>query len=120
MWYPGRARECPSSKNVFRGVITLVNELAILCDRMGIDVWEVVQQQHTKPFGFMPFCPVPDWGHCMPIGPVLPLLARAILERYEELAGGISINMPHYAVSRIAAALNREKAGKWQPGLILG
>lgn len=101
-------------ENVFRGVnIALVNELAILCERMGVDVWEVIEAAKTKPFGFMPFYPGPGLGgHCIPIDPFyLSWRARAFDMNTEfiELAGRVNVNMPYYAMSRIAAALNSEK-----------
>lgn len=100
-------------ENVFRSVnIALVNELAILCDRMGVDVWEVIEAARTKPFGFMPFYPGPGLGgHCIPIDPFyLSWRARALgmTTEFIELAGRINTNMPYYALSRIAAALNAE------------
>ena len=101
-------------ENVFRGVnIALINELAVLCDRMGIDVWEVIRAASTKPFGFMPFYPGPGMGgHCIPIDPFyLSWRARAfdVNTEFIELAGRINVNMPHYAFGRIGAALNSMK-----------
>ena len=101
-------------ENIFRGVnIALVNELAILCERMGVDVWEVIEAAATKPFGFMPFYPGPGLGgHCIPIDPFyLTWRARAfeMTTEFIELAGRINVNMPHYAFSRIASALNARK-----------
>lgn len=101
-------------ENIFRGVnIALVNELAILCDRMGIDVWEVVDAAATKPFGFMPFYPGPGLGgHCIPIDPFyLAWRARAFGMNAEfiELAGRVNVNMPRYAFGRIGEALNKDK-----------
>lgn len=101
-------------ENIFRGVnIALVNELAVLCNRMGIDVWEVVDAASTKPFGFMPFYPGPGLGgHCIPIDPFyLSWRARAfdMTTEFIELAGRININMPYYAVSRISNVLNLDK-----------
>lgn len=101
-------------ENVFRGVnIALVNELAVLCHRMGIDVWEVIEAAKTKPFGFMPFYPGPGLGgHCIPIDPFyLSWRARAfdMSTEFIELAGRTNVDMPYYAVGRIAAALNSEK-----------
>lgn len=101
-------------ENVFRGVnIALVNELAILCDRMGIDIWEVVEAAKTKPFGFMPFYPGPGLGgHCIPIDPFyLSWRARAfdMSTEFIELAGRTNVNMPYYAVRRITSALNDER-----------
>jgi UDP-N-acetyl-D-glucosamine dehydrogenase len=101
-------------ENIFRGVnIALINELAILCNRMGVDVWEVVDAAKSKPFGFMPFYPGPGLGgHCIPIDPFyLSWRARAFDMNAEfiELAGRINVNMPYYAASRISAALNAHK-----------
>ncbi len=101
-------------ENVFRGVnIALVNELAVLCHRMGIDVWEVIEAAKTKPFGFMPFYPGPGLGgHCIPIDPFyLSWRARAfdMSTEFIELAGRTNVDMPYYAVGRITAALNSEK-----------
>ncbi len=98
-------------ENTFRAVnIALVNELAILCDRMGIDVWETIRAASTKPFGFMPFWPGPGLGgHCIPVDPFyLTWRAKAfdLTTEFVELAGRINVNMPYYAVSRIARALN--------------
>jgi UDP-N-acetyl-D-glucosamine dehydrogenase len=101
-------------ENIFRGVnIALINELAILCHRMGVDVWEVVEAAKTKPFGFMPFYPGPGLGgHCIPIDPFyLSWRARAfdMSAEFIELAGRINVNMPYHAFARISAALNAHK-----------
>ena len=101
-------------ENIFRGVnIALINEFAILCDRMRVDVWEVVDAAKTKPFGFMPFYPGPGMGgHCIPIDPFyLSWRARAfdVSTDFIELAGRVNVNMPYYAFSRITAALNSHK-----------
>jgi UDP-N-acetyl-D-glucosamine dehydrogenase len=101
-------------ENVFRGVnVALVNELAILCHRMGIDIWEVIEAAETKPFGFMPFYPGPGLGgHCIPIDPFyLSWRARAfdMSTEFIELAGRTNINMPYYAVRRITSSLNSLK-----------
>jgi UDP-N-acetyl-D-glucosamine dehydrogenase len=98
-------------ENIFRAVnIALVNELAQLCDRMGIDVWEVVQAAATKPFGFMSFKPGPGLGgHCMPIDPFyLTWKAREhdFYTEFIELAGKINENMPYWCVGKIVRALN--------------
>jgi UDP-N-acetyl-D-glucosamine dehydrogenase len=98
-------------ENIFRGVnIALVNEFAILCNRMGVDTWEVIEAAKTKPFGFMPFYPGPGLGgHCIPVDPFyLSWRARAFDMNTEfiELAGRINTSMPYYALSRITAALN--------------
>jgi UDP-N-acetyl-D-glucosamine dehydrogenase len=98
-------------ENVFRSVnIALVNELAILCDRMGIDVWEVVEAAATKPYGFMSFKPGPGMGgHCLPVDPFyLSWRAREFDTQTEfiELAGEVNQRMPYFCVEKIARALN--------------
>jgi UDP-N-acetyl-D-glucosamine dehydrogenase len=98
-------------ENIFRSVnIALVNELAQLCDRMEIDIWEVVDAAATKPFGFMPFQPGPGLGgHCIPIDPFyLTWKAREydFSTRFIELAGEVNQNMPYYCRSRVSQALN--------------
>ena len=101
-------------ENIFRGVnIALINEISLLCNRMGVDVWEVVEAAKTKPFGFMPFYPGPGLGgHCIPIDPFyLSWRARAfdMTTEFIELAGRVNVNMPYHAVARISAALNAQK-----------
>ncbi len=98
-------------ENIFRSVnIALVNELAQLCDRMGIDVWEVVDAASTKPFGFMRFEPGPGLGgHCIPIDPFyLTWKAREydFTTEFIELAGKVNADMPYYCRSRVSQALN--------------
>lgn len=98
-------------ENVFRSVnIALVNELAMLCDRMGIDVWEVIDAASTKPYGFMRFDPGPGMGgHCLPVDPFyLSWKAREYGQPTEfvELAGEVNQRMPEFCVARIARALN--------------
>lgn len=98
-------------ENIFRAVnIALVNELAVLCDRMEIDVWEVVDAAATKPFGFMRFEPGPGLGgHCLPIDPFyLAWKARQhdFYTEFIELAGKINQNMPYFCVQKIDRALN--------------
>jgi UDP-N-acetyl-D-glucosamine dehydrogenase len=98
-------------ENVFRSVnIALVNELAMLCDRMGIDIWEVVEAAATKPYGFMRFDPGPGMGgHCLPVDPFyLAWRAREFDMQTEfiELAGEVNQAMPYYCVERITRALN--------------
>jgi UDP-N-acetyl-D-glucosamine dehydrogenase len=98
-------------ENVFRSVnIALVNELAILCDRMDIDVWEVVEAAATKPYGFMSFKPGPGMGgHCLPVDPFyLAWRAREFDMQTEfiELAGEVNQRMPYFCVERIGRALN--------------
>jgi UDP-N-acetyl-D-glucosamine dehydrogenase len=98
-------------ENVFRSVnIALVNEMAILCDRMGIDVWEVVDAASTKPYGFMRFEPGPGMGgHCLPVDPFyLSWRAREydLQAEFIELAGEVNQRMPHFCVEKIVRALN--------------
>ncbi len=101
-------------ENIFRSVnIALVNELKVLCDRMGIDVWEVIAAAATKPFGYMPFYPGPGLGgHCIPVDPFyLTWKAReyGLTTRFIELAGEINTHMPEYVVQKTAEALNARK-----------
>ena len=114
-------------ENIFRSVnIALVNELAQLCDRLGIDVWEVVGAAATKPFGFMSFKPGPGLGgHCIPIDPFyLTWKAReyGFYTEFIELAGKVNENMPYYCRSLISQALNhgKEKSLKGSRVLVLG
>ncbi len=98
-------------ENTFRMInIGLVNELAIMCDRMKIDVWEVIEAAATKPFGFMPFYPGPGLGgHCIPIDPFYlswKIKQAGIEARFIELAGYINGQMPHFVVDKIQNALN--------------
>jgi UDP-N-acetyl-D-glucosamine dehydrogenase len=98
-------------ENIFRSVnIALVNELAQLCDRMGVDVWEVVDAAATKPFGFMSFKPGPGLGgHCLPVDPFyLSWKAREydFYTEFIELAGKINENMPYFCLDKITRALN--------------
>ncbi len=99
------------TENVFRAVnIALVNELKLIYERLGIDVWEVVDAAKTKPFGYMPFYPGPGLGgHCIPIDPFyLTWKARQTetATRFIELAGEINVSMPHHVVSRMQDGLN--------------
>ena len=113
-------------ENIFRSVnIALVNELKMLCDRMGMDVWEIIEAASTKPFGFMPFQPGPGLGgHCIPIAPFyLTWKARQFefQTRFIELAGEINTGMPQYVVQRTMEALNdRGAALKGARVLVLG
>ena len=98
-------------ENIFRSVnIALVNELAVLCDRMGIDTWEVVDAAATKPYGFMRFEPGPGMGgHCLPVDPFyLSFKAREydFPAEFVELAGKVNQHQPHYCVERVVRALN--------------
>jgi len=100
-------------ENVFRSVnIALVNELAILCDRMGIDIWEVVDAAATKPYGFMRFDPGPGMGgHCLPVDPFyLAWRAREFDTQTEfiELAGEVNQGMPYFCVERVTRGLNTQ------------
>lgn len=102
------------TENIFRSVnIALVNELKIIYDKMGIDVWEVIEAAKTKPFGFMPFYPGPGLGgHCIPIDPFyLTWKAREfdVATHFIELAGQINTSMPHYVVDKLAEALNQRQ-----------
>jgi UDP-N-acetyl-D-glucosamine dehydrogenase len=101
-------------ENIFRSVnIALVNELKMLCDRMELDVWEVIHAASTKPFGFMPFSPGPGLGgHCIPIDPFyLTWKAREyqFQTKFIELAGEVNTQMPSYVVQRTMEALNRHR-----------
>jgi UDP-N-acetyl-D-glucosamine dehydrogenase len=113
-------------ENTFRMInIGMVNEMALMCDRMGINVWEVIDAAATKPFGFMPFYPGPGLGgHCIPIDPFyLSWKTRqaGMEARFIELAGYINGQMPHYVVDKIQNALNeRDKALKGAHVHILG
>jgi len=113
-------------ENIFRSVnIALVNELSQLCDRLGIDVWEVIEAADTKPFGFMRFDPGPGMGgHCLPVDPFyLAFKAREhdFYPEFIELAGKVNRAQPAYCVDRIARALNEaEKAVKGSQVLLLG
>ncbi|MBT3514570.1 MAG: nucleotide sugar dehydrogenase [Nitrospina sp.] len=114
------------TENVFRAVnIALVNELKVIYEKMGIDVWEVIEACSTKPFGFMPFYPGPGLGgHCIPIDPFyLTWKARehGVTTRFIELAGEINTSMPDYVIQKIVFALNQEgKSLKNSSILLLG
>ncbi|MFQ5694508.1 MAG: nucleotide sugar dehydrogenase, partial [Terriglobia bacterium] len=113
-------------ENIYRSVnIALVNELKLICQRMGIDVWEVIHAASTKPYGFSPFYPGPGLGgHCIPIDPFY--LAWKVRQydmttRFIELAGEINTAMPYHVVQTIVDALNdRGKAMKGARVLVLG
>jgi UDP-N-acetyl-D-glucosamine dehydrogenase len=113
-------------ENIFRAVnIALVNELKIVYDRMGIDIWEVLDAAETKPFGFMRFNPGPGFGgHCIPLDPFyLAWKARESGEapKFIELAGDVNVRMPHYVVEKLQLALNDHgKAVKGSKVLLLG
>ena len=108
---PDAAELAKLLENVFRNVnIALVNNLALLCERMGLDVWEVIDAAATKPFGFMRFTPGPGvGGHCIPVDPYyLSWRAREFdfIDRFIELAGDINIGMPRHVVDLTIEALN--------------
>ena len=114
------------TENIFRAVnIALVNELKIVYDAMGIDVWEVLDAAATKPFGFMRFNPGPGWGgHCIPLDPFyLAWKAReyGTPTRFIELAGEVNVRMPEYVVSKLTLGLNAQrKAVNGAKVLVLG
>jgi UDP-N-acetyl-D-glucosamine dehydrogenase len=108
---PDAAELAKLLENVFRNVnIAFVNQLALLCERMGLDVWEIVDAAATKPFGFMRFTPGPGvGGHCIPVDPYyLAWRARQFdfVDRFVELAGDINFAMPRHVVDLVAEALN--------------
>jgi len=113
-------------ENTFRMInIGLVNELAIMCDHLGVDVWEVIDAAATKPFGFMKFSPGPGLGgHCIPIDPLYlswKMKSFHYNARFIELASEINTNMPRFAVGKVQAALNDiGKAVKGSRVLVLG
>ncbi len=113
-------------ENIFRSVnIALANEMKLVLERMGIDVWEVIEAAKTKPFGFMPFYPGPGLGgHCIPLDPFYLAWKAAehgIWARFIELAGEVNTAMPRYVVDRAARALNQHgKSVKGSRVLVLG
>ena len=113
-------------ENTFRAInIGMVNEVAIMCDKLGVDTWEVIDAAATKPFGFMPFYPGPGLGgHCIPIDPHYlswKLKTLNYSARFIELAGEINSSMPHYVIEKITSALNDEsKSVKGSRILLLG
>ena len=113
-------------ENTFRMVnIGLVNEMALMCNRLGINVWEVIEAAATKPFGFMKFTPGPGLGgHCIPIDPLYlswKLKSLNYTARFIELASEINTNMPRYVVNRVVEALNNHaKALNGSKVLVLG
>jgi UDP-N-acetyl-D-glucosamine dehydrogenase len=122
----GTAEMVKLLENTFRSVnIGLVNEVALMCARLGVDVWEVIDAAATKPFGFMPFYPGPGLGgHCIPIDPIYlswKLKTLNYRARFIELAGEINSEMPEYVCSRVADALNQmERSVKGSRVLVLG
>jgi UDP-N-acetyl-D-glucosamine dehydrogenase len=113
-------------ENTFRMInIGLVNEMAVMCGRMGIDIWEVIDAAATKPFGFMPFYPGPGLGgHCIPIDPFyLSWKSKqfGVEARFIELAGYVNSHMPHHVADKVMLALNdRGKALKGSRVHLLG
>lgn len=113
-------------ENTFRMVnIGLVNEMAVVCDRLGIDVWEVIEAAATKPFGFMKFTPGPGLGgHCIPIDPLYlswKLKSLNYTARFIELASDVNASMPHYVVEKIQDLLNEHaKSLNGSQVLVLG
>lgn len=113
-------------ENTFRAInIGMVNELALICDRLDVDVWEVIEAAKTKPFGFMPFYPGPGLGgHCIPIDPLYLSWKMKTLNynaRFIELASQINAGMPEHVVEKVAAMLNRvRKSVNGSRILILG
>jgi UDP-N-acetyl-D-glucosamine dehydrogenase len=113
-------------ENTFRMInIGLVNEMALMCDRLGVDVWEVIDAAATKPFGFMKFTPGPGLGgHCIPIDPLYlswKLRALNYTARFIELASEINTGMPRYVVGKVQDALNNQgKPLKGSQVLVLG
>ncbi len=111
---PAAAEMTKLLENIYRCVnIALVNELKLLCLRMGLDIWEVIEAAATKPFGFHPFYPGPGLGgHCIPVDPFyLSWKAKEwdFRTRFIELAGEININMPYHVLASVGTALNRQK-----------
>lgn len=123
---PAAAEMTKLLENTFRAVnIALVNEIAIMCDRLELDVWEVIDAAATKPFGFMRFLPGPGLGgHCIPVDPhylAWKLRTLNYTARFIELAGEINSHMPHYVVDKVIAALNdTRKPVRGSSVLILG
>ncbi len=113
-------------ENIFRAVnIALVNELKVVFDRMGVDIWEVLDAAETKPFGFMRFNPGPGWGgHCIPLDPFyLSWKAReyGVTPRFIELAGEVNVEMPRYVIEKLVLALNdRGRPVRGAKVLVLG
>jgi UDP-N-acetyl-D-glucosamine dehydrogenase len=113
-------------ENTFRSVnIALVNEMAIVCDKLGVDVWEVIEAAATKPFGFMKFMPGPGvGGHCIPLDPHYLAWKMRTLNyrtRFIELAGEINAAMPEYWVARVVDRLNEQgKAARGSQVLVIG
>lgn len=113
-------------ENTFRAVnIGLVNEMALICDKLGIDVWEVIRAASSKPFGFMPFYPGPGLGgHCIPVDPLYlswKMKSLNYTARFIELASEINTSMPHHVVDKVTKALNDDcKSVRGSKLVILG
>ena len=113
-------------ENTFRAVnIGLVNEMALMCDKLGVDVWEVIHAAATKPFGFMPFYPGPGLGgHCIPVDPHYLSWKLKTLNynaRFIELASEINTSMPYYVIDKVTDALNeQERAVRGSKVLVMG
>jgi UDP-N-acetyl-D-glucosamine dehydrogenase len=113
-------------ENTFRSVnIGLVNEMALMCEELGVDVWEVVDAARTKPFGFMPFYPGPGLGgHCIPVDPLYlswKVKQHGFEPRFIELAGYLNASMPHAVVGKVGSALNvKQKSLSGSHVLVLG
>ena len=113
-------------ENTFRAVnIGLVNEIALICDRLELDVWEIIEAAATKPFGFTPFVPGPGLGgHCLPIDPLYLSWKMRSMDyetRFIDLADKVNSHMPHYVVQKVMDVLNDEgKALKGARVLIIG
>ncbi|MEK7788166.1 MAG: nucleotide sugar dehydrogenase, partial [Chloroflexota bacterium] len=113
-------------ENTFRAVnIGLANEVAIMCDKLGVNVWDVIEAAKTKPFGFMPFYPGPGLGgHCIPIDPLYlswRMKSFNYNARFIELADEINMNMPRHVVGKVSEALNEDgKPIKGSRILVLG
>ena len=123
---PEAAEMAKLLENTFRAVnIGLVNEVLLMCDRLGLNAWEVIEAAATKPFGFMKFTPGPGLGgHCIPIDPLYLSWKLKTLDytaRFIELASEINTSMPRYWVQKVADALNdRSKAVRGSQILVLG
>jgi UDP-N-acetyl-D-glucosamine dehydrogenase len=123
---PAAAEMVKLLENTFRAVnIGLVNEVALMCDKLGVDVWEVIKAAASKPFGFMPFYPGPGLGgHCIPIDPLYlswKLKTLNYNSRFIELASAINTSMPLYVLDKITAALNDDaKAVRGSTVAVLG
>jgi UDP-N-acetyl-D-glucosamine dehydrogenase len=123
---PGTAEMVKLLENTFRAVnIGLVNEMALICDKLGLDIWEVIEAASTKPYGFMPFYPGPGLGgHCLPIDPLYLSWKLKTLHynaRFIELADDVNTGMPRHVVERVTEALNaHRKAVNGSRILVLG